>query len=70
MRTEKNQEYIVEQIVEIRRSAKLTQRQLSELSGVNQAQIAKIEQGVNAPTVATLNKIIEPLGYEVRICKK
>lgn len=45
-----------------RRRAGLTQRQLSELVGVPQSQIAKIESGAIVPRVDTLDRLLEACG--------
>lgn len=45
-----------------RRRARLTQRQLAELAGVPQSQIAKIESGAVVPRVDTLDRLLEVCG--------
>jgi transcriptional regulator with XRE-family HTH domain len=41
--------------------------QLSEATGIPQAQISKIERGVISPTSATLAKIAEALESDLRL---
>jgi len=48
---------------EARRRARLTQRQLSALSGIPQETIARIERGRVDPRVATLDRLLEACGY-------
>jgi transcriptional regulator with XRE-family HTH domain len=48
----------------------LTQVELAEKAGVPQAQISRIERGVVSPTSATLGKIAEPLGADLRLVER
>jgi ribosome-binding protein aMBF1 (putative translation factor) len=45
----------------------LTQRQLSELSGVPQADISRIERGAGNPTEATLERLALALGRKLEL---
>ena len=47
----------------------LSQKQLSQLSGVMQCDISRIEGGVANPTIETLGKICKVLGLELSISK-
>ncbi len=47
--------------------AKLTQRELAELSGVPQATIARIEAGSVSPKFETISRILAGAGLEMRI---
>lgn len=55
--------------LKLRKDQGLTQQSLAELSGVLREQIAKIENGLNSPQLNSLIKILEPIGYTVRIVK-
>lgn len=44
-----------------------TQASLAELSGVLREKIAKIENHLNSPQLNSLIKILEPIGYTVKI---
>jgi transcriptional regulator with XRE-family HTH domain len=50
-----------------RLTAKLTQRELAELSGVPQSTIARIEAGSVAPKFETISRILAGAGLEMRI---
>lgn len=50
-----------------RRESGLTQKELSERSGVKQSNISRIESGLSSPTVATLQKIAEGMGKHLHI---
>ena len=61
---------LARQIVELREKHGLTQVQLSEATGIPQAQISKIERGVISPTSATLAKIAEALESDLRLVER
>ena len=52
---------ISKRIRELRRAMKLTQSYFAELVNLSEDSIGKIERGVSAPTIETLNKIAEEL---------
>ena len=52
-------------IREQRKSIPLSLRQLSKLSGVSVAHLGRIEQGLRKPSTRTLQKIAEPLGFDL-----
>ena len=49
-------------VTEARCQADITQKQLSELTGIDQSDISKIERGVANPSVSTLERIAKALG--------
>ena len=51
-------------VIELRRAAGLTQRQLAARSGVQQADISRIEAGDANPTLATIAALAYALGAE------
>jgi DNA-binding XRE family transcriptional regulator len=61
---------LARQIAELREKHGLTQVQLSEATGIPQAQISKIERGVISPTSATLAKIAEALESDLRLVER
>jgi DNA-binding XRE family transcriptional regulator len=46
----------------LRKEHKLTQTQLAAASGIDQAEISRIERGQTNPTAATLAALLRPLG--------
>ena len=58
---------IIEATIEARKKNKLTQRELSQKSGVKQPVIARIEKYVNSPQTSTLIKLLYPMGYTLRV---
>ena len=65
-----NREYIGERIAEIRQAKGLSIRQLAEASGVNFANIYKIENGKYNVSIDILGKICDALDCKIDvICK-
>jgi len=58
---------LVAEIIKLRKEAEITQSQLSELSGINQPVISRLEQGVTSPNLETIMKILVPLGKTLYI---
>ena len=58
---------IIEATIIARKKNKLTQRELSKISGVRQPVIARIEKYVNSPQTNTLIKLLYPMGYTIRV---
>lgn len=50
-----------------RERAHLTQKQLSEKTGIYQADISKIERGIGNPSLSTLKRLADGLGMELEI---
>ena len=48
-----------------RRSAKMTQTKLAEISGVAQSDISRFERGQGNPTLETVGKLLAALGRQV-----
>jgi len=60
------QEKLGKRIGDLRRAKKLTQEQLAEAVGCSVEFISLVERGVNAPSVAGLEKFSEVLRVEVK----
>lgn len=58
---------IIRATIEARKKANLTQRELSEKSGIKQPSIAKIESLVHSPQASTLIKLLYPMGYTIKV---
>jgi len=58
---------IADTILSARSAAGLSQKQLAELSGIDQSDISKIERGVANPSVNTLDRIAKALGKKLTI---
>ncbi len=53
--------------IRIRKDNNLTQQALADLSGVVREKITKIENGLNSPQLNSLIKVLEPIGYTIKI---
>lgn len=58
---------IVRAIYEARIEKKLSQKQLSELTGIAQADISRMETGNANPSVKTLQRLAEGLGMKLKL---
>lgn len=54
------------QLIALRKLNNVTQEKLAELSGIDQAEISRLERGMGNPTEATLTALAKPLGAEIR----
>lgn len=59
------QEALGRQLAEARKLAHLTQPQLAQQTGLQQADISRIEHGLGNPTRDTLLKLVDALGMEI-----
>ncbi len=55
------------EVRELRRERHLTQKQLAAASGINQAEISRIERGQTNPTASTLAALLAPLGARLGV---
>ncbi|MDO4177969.1 MAG: helix-turn-helix transcriptional regulator [Phascolarctobacterium sp.] len=58
---------IIRAIIEARTSQNLTQKQLAERTGINQADISKLENGTRNPTVNLLKRLADGMGMALKI---
>jgi len=61
---------VIAAVVNAREQCGLTQKQLSELCGVKQPVIARLENAVHSPQINSIIKILKPLGYTLAIIKE
>ncbi|MCL2019006.1 MAG: helix-turn-helix transcriptional regulator [Oscillospiraceae bacterium] len=57
-------------VVEAREQSGLTQKQLSELCGIKQPVIARLESAAHSPQINSMIKILKPLGYKLAVIKE
>jgi len=60
---------VISAIVDAREQKGLTQKQLSELCGVKQPVIARLESAVHSPQINSIIRILKPLGYTLAVVK-
>lgn len=58
---------VIRAIVDARASQNLTQKELAERTGINQADISKLENGTRNPSVNLLKRLADGMGMVLRI---
>jgi len=58
---------VIRAIVDARTSQNLTQKDLAERTGINQADISKLENGTRNPSVNLLKRLAEGMGMVLKI---
>lgn len=58
---------IIKALVDARNSLNLTQKELAERTGINQADISKIENGTRNPSLNLLKKLADGIGMVLKI---
>ena len=58
---------LITALIQARQAKGISQRQLEELSGVKQPQIARMERGDANPQLDTLLRVLAPLGMTLAI---
>ena len=68
---ESREEYrLIGEMIKLRRQEKITQSRLAELTGNKQQVISRIEKREQHPTLKMFCKMLDALGYEIKIEKK
>ena len=58
---------IIQAIIDARKSAGLTQKQLSERTGIAQSDISKLEGGNANPSLKTLRRLANGMGMQLKL---
>lgn len=58
---------VIRAIVDARTSQNLTQKQLAEKTGINQADISKLENGTRNPSINLLKRLADGMGMMLKI---
>lgn len=58
---------LIAKVIEARENNKMTQRELSELTGIKQPVISRLESQKTTPQLNTILKILVPLGYTLEV---
>jgi len=61
---------LITAVINAREESGLTQKQLSDLCGVKQPVIARLESAVHSPQINSIIKILKPLGYTLAVVKE
>lgn len=58
---------IIRAILEGREEKDLTQKQLAQITGINQADISRLENGTGNPSIRTLKRLAAGLGMTLKL---
>lgn len=58
---------IISSLIDARKACNITQKQLSENTGIAQSDISKIENGSGNPTLKILQRLAEGLGMNLKV---
>ena len=58
---------IIQALIEARRASGMTQKELSELTGIAQGDISKLEKGNANPSLRTLIRLAEGMGMQLKV---
>ena len=58
---------IIQAMIDARISKNMTQKELSEITGITQADISRIENGTRNPSLAMVKRIAAGLGMQLRL---
>ena len=58
---------IIQALIEARRSSGMTQKELSEITGIAQGDISKLETGNVNPSLRTLIRLAEGMGMQLKV---
>lgn len=58
---------VIKAIVDVRISKNLTQKELAQRTGINQADISKLEHGIRNPSINLLKKLAEGMDMALKI---
>ena len=61
---------LISAVIKAREENGLTQKQLSDLCGVKQPVIARLESAAHSPQINSIIKILKPLGYSLAVVKE
>lgn len=60
---------LIKSLVEFRKSAKITQQEIAEKSGLTQQMVSRIEKVTNTPRLDVFLRYVSALGLELKINK-
>lgn len=63
----KPQYSLVRSVLEARKKTNLTQQQLADITGINRADISKLENGNANPTLALLQRLADGMGMSLKL---
>jgi transcriptional regulator with XRE-family HTH domain len=57
----------IQAIIDARKDSNMTQKELAERTGINQADISKIENGIANPALSTLKRLAEGMDMVLKL---
>ena len=61
---------LIGEMISLRKQENITQKELAKLTGKTQQTISKIERRESIPPITAFNKLLNVLGYELKIVKR
>ena len=58
---------IIKAMIDARKNSGMTQKELSEKTGINQADISKLENGTANPSLRTLQRLADGMGMVLKL---
>ena len=58
---------LIQAMIDARNSQNITQKELSEITGITQADISRIENGTRNPSLAMVKRIAAGLGMQLKL---
>ena len=58
---------IIQAMIDARKTQNLTQKELSEKTGITQADISRIEKGTRNPSLGMLKRLADGLGLQLKV---
>ena len=58
---------VIRAMIDARLSQNLTQKELAERTGINQAEISRLENGTRNPSLKLLKRLADGLGMELKL---
>ena len=68
-RLKKLEQEFVDSLIKLRKDRHLTQQTMADNGSVIRETVARIENSITSPQINTLLKIVEPLGYTIKLTK-
>ena len=69
-RAEDIEKTLIDNVVELRKNSKISQKELADLTNSKQQAISRFEKKTHSPSLILFVKIIDALGYKMELVKK
>ncbi len=69
-RTTKEEVELINEIIKTRLKERKTQSEIAKLTGISQPNITRFEKNIHSASLSTTIKILNALGYKLKIEKK